>query len=154
MKGLVIGEKQWVAAWVAERLGRSVEDWGRFSAIGLWEDDGLIAGFVFNHFNPPDIAIHLAAVPGSNWCTKSVWAVVFDYVFNQLGCSRATGSIRGRNQKARKLAERLGGVLEGTLRKASPDGDDVVLYGLLKEDCKWIKAEFLKRSGKELPILL
>jgi RimJ/RimL family protein N-acetyltransferase len=134
-------------------MGRKIEDWGRFSAIGLWEDGDLIAGFVFNHFNWPDIAIHAAVKPGSNWATKGYLREVFGYVFNQLGCRRVTGSIKDSNEVAKHFAVRLGGRLEGTLRKAHPEGDDILLFGMLKEECRWIRAEFSRQSDKVLPIL-
>lgn len=154
MRGLVVGQKQWVAAWVAEQMGRKVEDWGRFNAIGLWEDGELIAGWVVNHFNWPDIALHVAVKPGSNWASRRFMKVVFGYIFEQLGCTRLTGSISSNNEVAKHLAVRLGGKLEGTLRRANPDGSDILLYGMLKEECRWIRPEFSKQSGKELPILL
>lgn len=153
MKGLIVKNKQWVAAWVAEQMGRDVKNWGNFSAIGLWEDGELIAGFVFNHFNYPDVAIHVAAKEGKRWLTREYLKAVFGYVFTQLQCERCTGSIASNNEAAKRFAVRLGGTLEGTLRRANPNGSDVLLYGMLKEECRWISPDFIKHCGKELPIL-
>jgi RimJ/RimL family protein N-acetyltransferase len=63
---------------------------------------------------------------------------MFDYPLRQLGCVRITAPIADGNDGAIRFVTKLGFQLEGRLRKAMPDGADRLIYGLLKEDCKWL----------------
>jgi hypothetical protein len=47
---------------------------------------------------------------------------------------RVTGLIRAENLNAQRFVTRLGFQYEGRMRKAFPDGGDLVLYGLLREE--------------------
>jgi RimJ/RimL family protein N-acetyltransferase len=58
---------------------------------------------------------------------------VYNYVFKQLGCSRISVTTRADNELVIGIAERLGFVREGYLRKFYGDADGVLL-GLLKKD--------------------
>jgi RimJ/RimL family protein N-acetyltransferase len=70
------------------------------------------------------------------------------YPFVQLKVNRITGLIEKRNRASRDFAEGLGGVLEGVMRKASPRGGDVCVYGLLAESAKkWLTPAYMKRLG-------
>ena len=72
------------------------------------------------------------------WVTKEAMRRFFTYPFVQLNCSRVTGLVAANNHVARKFDEHIGFVYEGTLRKGMTDGTDMIVYGLLREDCRWI----------------
>ena len=55
-----------------------------------------------------------------------------------VGCRRVTGLVHDNNHDARRFDEHLGFKQEGVLRKAAPDGDDMIVYGMLREECRWI----------------
>lgn len=62
---------------------------------------------------------------------------LFFYPFLQLHCERITVLIDDNNLKSIRLVEHVGFMREGCLRRARPGGD-VYLYGLLKENCRWL----------------
>ena len=62
---------------------------------------------------------------------------VLDHAFEQAGLSRVEARVASGNLRSRRLAERLGFTLEGTLRSAHVVGgvrQDVALYGMVAED--------------------
>lgn len=139
MRELICQPKAMIANFVCDMMGEPCQNWGNYSAIGLVEDGELIAGVVYNHFNHPSICMHVGAVDGKRWATREFLFAVFDYPFNQLECSRVTALVPKKNIKARKFDKHLGFRFEGRMRKALSDGDDIVFYGMMKENCKWIK---------------
>jgi RimJ/RimL family protein N-acetyltransferase len=136
MKRVIYGENDRVVSWVAQRI-----DEQRFEGaigIGLEEDGELIAGVVFNMYTGPSICMHVAAVPGRRWMTREYLWRCFAYPFVQLGCHRITGLVRVDNLEAQKFDEHLGFKREGLLRRACDDGTDMILYGMLRDECVYI----------------
>ncbi len=78
-----------------------------------------------------------------HWCNKEVLHEIFDYIFNDLGCRRVTVNVfKGIHDGAMRFCERLGFKFEGIKRQGVcfPDGTafDVVQYGMLRGECKWL----------------
>lgn len=137
MKTVIYGQDARVRNWVAPKVdedGFSDSD----VAIGLEQDGELIAGVVFNMYTGSSIAIHVAAIPGKRWMTRDYLYRTFAYPFVQLNCRRLTGLVRVDNFDAQRFNEHLGFKREGLIRKACDDGTDMILYGMLKEECRWI----------------
>ena len=143
---IVAQPKEAIAEFVSARQGQ-VNEWGDYTALGLIRGGVLVAGVIYNHFSGPNILMHVGAVPGRQWLNRRFLFAAFDYPFNQLGCRRVTGLVPKRNKVARKFDEHLGFVYEGNMQHALPD-DDLIVYGLLREKCKWITTDFLKRYGQ------
>jgi RimJ/RimL family protein N-acetyltransferase len=137
MKTAVYGEDQYVIPWVGKRIDE--DDFGSATSIGLTENGVLIAGVVFNLYNGPSVCIHVAAEPGKRWMTRDFLFRTFAYPFIQLKCNRITGLVRVDNLEAQKFDEHLGFKKEGLLRKAATDGTDMILYGMLREECRWLE---------------
>lgn len=117
-----------------------------FSALGLARDDELISGIIYNGFSWPDILMHIGSVPGRKWLNREFLYSMFAYPFVQLRCQRVTGLIPRKNKDCRRFAEHLGFEFEGKMRRALVD-DDLMVYGLLEEKCKWHREEFRARIG-------
>jgi RimJ/RimL family protein N-acetyltransferase len=98
------------------------------------DDQGFKAVFVLSDINPISACIHYAARPNCYWMTREFQRGIMGLAFDQLELSRLTGPTRGSNERALKIAEKWGFKVEGTLRKAFPDGDDCYLFGLLREE--------------------
>ena len=137
MKTVIYGQDQRVIDWVAPRIDET-EMQGAIG-IGLEEDGELIAGVVFNHYTGPSIMMHVAAEPGRRWLTKNFLWRCFAYPFLQLQCNRITGLVRVDNLEAQRFDEHLGFKREGLVRKACTDGTDMILYGMLREECRWLE---------------
>jgi len=128
-------------AWFCARTGRRPdEDWSRSSVIV--RVSGLLptAVLVYNHYDKPDIWMHIAAEPGRMWCTPDFLQHIFEYPFVQLDCGRVTALVARPNVKLRKLLLHVGFKEEGVMRESLPTGDDLIAYGMLRRECRWIGA--------------
>jgi RimJ/RimL family protein N-acetyltransferase len=138
MKSVIYGQDERVLKWVGDRTDE--DDFGPGSiAIGLEEDNELIAGVAFNMYTKASICMHVAAMPSKRWMTKDFLWRSFAYPFIQLGCNRVTGLVREDNFVAQKFDEHLGFKREGLLRRACTDGQNMILYGMLREECRWLE---------------
>lgn len=63
---------------------------------------------------------------------------VFTYVFVQLKCTRLTCITTKRNKRGRAFIERSGFRLEGTLKRAYDGKRDALIFGLLRENCRYL----------------
>jgi RimJ/RimL family protein N-acetyltransferase len=136
MKKVIYGGDFHISKWVGRRVDE--DNFGPCTAIGLEEDGKLIAGVVYNMYTEAGICMHVAADPGKRWMTRDFLYRAFAYPFIQLGCNRVTGLVRVDNIEARRFDEHLGFVQEGVIRKGATDGTDLILYGMLKEECRWL----------------
>jgi hypothetical protein len=114
-----------------------------YNAIGFLKHGKLVAGVIFDNKGESNVCMHVAGV-GKHWLTPEFLFACFDYPFNQLGLRRVTGLVPKKNKQARKFDEHLGFKLEGTMKHALKN-DDLLVYGLLKENCRWIQDEFVAR---------
>lgn len=66
--------------------------------------------------------------------------VVFDYAFNKAGLLRISTKVRLSNTPSLKITKGWGFEVEGIVKKgyAPPRVEDMVIFGLLKENCKWL----------------
>jgi hypothetical protein len=137
MKTVIYGQDARVCAWVGERINE-----GKFDdavGLGLEKDGELVAGVVFNEYSGTSINIHVAAEPGKRWMNRDFLFRVFAYPFLQLHCRRVTGLVRVDNLPAQKFDEHLGFVREGLIRSACADGTDMILYGMLASECRFLR---------------
>lgn len=103
--------------------------------IGRMVNSELAGVVAVWNFTGQDAEVGWAGEPG--WLTRGLLRLVFEYLFDQLGLARVTGRIDADNATARQQTERLGFVHEGTLRGAGTDGQDVLIYGLLRTERRW-----------------
>lgn len=137
MKTVVYGQDKSICEWVGRRVDELSFGDGA-TGIGLEEDGELISGVVFNMYTGPSICMHVAAIPGRKWMTREYLWRAFAYPFLQLNCHRVTGLVRVDNFESIRFANHLGFRQEGLLRKACTDTTDMILYGMLKEECRWV----------------
>jgi RimJ/RimL family protein N-acetyltransferase len=132
----VYGEDERVSKWAADRIGVTFQ---KCTAIGVERNGVLIAAVVYDRYSGNDLCMHVAAVPGAKWATKEAMFRFFSYPFLQLGVERVTGLVATGNAAARKFDEHIGFVYEGTMRRGMADGTDLIVYGMLRDECRWIK---------------
>jgi len=101
------------------------------TCIGLERDGRIVAGVVLNVYEGSDIHVSIA---GSDW-TRGLIVEVGHYVYSVLGCERMT--VLTEEPKIVRLAERLGGSVEGLLRNHFGPGRDAFLVGVLKADFRF-----------------
>lgn len=107
-------------------------------AIGLRRDGELVAAAVYEGFNGQNMWVHLCGVPGSRWMTRDFLRVGFGYPFLVCGVKRLSGYVNASNHEARRLNEHFGYRVEATLEGAAPDGGDVLIYVMRREDCRYV----------------
>lgn len=128
-----------VAAWVVKQLPYPFVIPGDFAAFGTGRQDGtIIGGFLLHsHRVPGDLEVMAAGI-GRGWITRRLLRRVAGFVFEELGCHRATAVVSKRHKAARRMASGAGWREEGCLRHAMPDCSDAIVYGMLKRECRWI----------------
>ena len=114
--------------------------------MALLDGEEIRGVTVFTDYRGDSIGMHVAGA-FKGWMTPRYVRAVFHYVFNQLGCKRATGLVRPDNLKALITDLKLGFKFEGCLRRADCDGSDLYVLGMTKEECRWIKKD--TTGGKE-----
>lgn len=112
---------------------------GFHSAAGFADEDGNVFGGVVlsdYYLHDAGITIYLER-PG---LTRAALKELFSYAFETVGLMRLSAETSKKNRKSRSVLERLGFSLEGVRRRGWHDGvSDKCLYGLLKENCKWLE---------------
>lgn len=137
MRRVVLDQKERFGEWARTRIPH-VDSWGEwYEAIGLEEDGEPIAAVIYNLYSGADIAMHIAGAPGRRWLNREFLRVAFRYPFVQLGCRRVSGYVPATNADALRFDRHIGFVDEGVMREALPNGEDVVVLGMLKNECKW-----------------
>jgi RimJ/RimL family protein N-acetyltransferase len=142
---------------VLESVRRSQAQWAlreSFSA-GVWSGDpAALCGEVRLRPTAWDVpAFDLSywahpAAQGHGYVSEAV-RLLTAAAFATLGARRVAIACEPRNVRSRRLAERLGFVLEGCLRHAAcgPDGQpcDLLLFSLLPEEYARVRAEWSRR---------
>jgi RimJ/RimL family protein N-acetyltransferase len=147
MKRIVWDEPERVMRFVASRVGEN-ELFG-YSAIGLERDGELVAGVLYEQHNGPNVMMHVASDGSRHWMTPAYMAACFRYPFLQLGVNRVSGLVRADNKDAQRFDEALGFKPEGVLREAAADGADLILYGMLKRECRYLDGKYFDALRKE-----
>ena len=153
MREIICQPKEEIANFVRGIIGEHLP-FENFSTIALLDDSRILAGIVYNHYSVTNICMHVGAIPGRHWLNPDFLFAAFDYPFGELNLRRVTGLVPAKNLQARRFDENLGFKLEGCMKDALSD-DDMLVYGMLRKDCKWISSEFCgrlqKRALRRLP---
>ena len=146
---IIAQPKELIAQFVALRQGKPAhEQWGPFSALGLTRGDMLIAGVVYNNFEAANVCAHIGAVDGRHWMTRAFLHAMFAYPFEQMGKRRITALVARKNKHARKFVDNLGFTYEGCLKNYY-ENDSLIVYGLLRENCRFLHGRHLPLELKE-----
>ena len=138
MKTVIYGQGQRVIDWVAPRVDEGPSEFAGAKAIGIEQDGELIGGVLYTHFTGASVSMHVAG-EGKRWMTRDFLWRAFAYPFVQLRCRRVTGLVRADNIAAQRFDEHLGFRREGLIREATDDGCDLVVYGMLKRECRYLE---------------
>ena len=118
-----------VARFVSNMVGQGFVP--PYTCMGIERDGAIVAGVIFNCFEGADVHVTIA---GSGW-TRGFLADVGHYVFHVLGCERIT--VQTEQPKIVRIAERLGGQVEGLKRNHFGRGRDAFLLGILKDEYRF-----------------
>ena len=110
-------------------------------AVGWREHGELRAVVLYDNFSACDCNMHIASDGTGNWLRRAFLVTCFMHPFAQWGLRRVTGLVPAKNTDALRFDLHLGFKQEGYLRHALPD-DDLVLLGMLRENCRFIPPEY------------
>jgi RimJ/RimL family protein N-acetyltransferase len=143
----VLFNDQRVTNFVKQRCG--VTNWTTPVSIGVEEGGEIIGGFVATDCQPGlDIMCNIAGEPGRYWGTRRFFQVCFFYLFKQLGLRRVTALVEADNTASRTLVCKLGFQVEGVLRERGKDGGNMVIYGMLRKECRWLPDALGSSAGE------
>lgn len=134
-----------IADWVSDKIENGQGFFKDYAAIGFENehDNELVVGVVYTNYHPKiSIEMSVAAVNKKIWAKRENLAIFFKYPFIHLGVRRVSALISARNEKTTKLVRNLGFHLEGIIRNGCADGGDLLLFGMLKEECRYIKGNY------------
>ena len=137
-----------MADWCAAILREPLEAFGfdrhgrpLFQCIGFARENELMCVVILYHQTTNGVFCSFAAT-NPRWASKENIRAWGYWIFEQLKLDRVTAAIKKNNKRSRKFVEGIGFHVEGKLRKAV-DGEDMIIYGLLKEEHDtWLRKAF------------
>lgn len=141
-----------VARYVSEQIGINVTRGTPFIGFAVYtEEDAFVAGVIVSNFRETDCEVSMAA-DTANWARKGVMRIIFEYIFVTAGCIRCTCIVANtaETKRTRRFLLGIGFVLEGNMRRAYDGQTDALIFGLLREDCRFLGVGIGdKRDGEE-----
>jgi RimJ/RimL family protein N-acetyltransferase len=128
-----------LVAWAQDRIaGGSFRDDAK--AIGLSEDGKLRGVVVYDNFTTTGCWISVASDMSRRWITREFIIRAMAYPFLQLGYPRINAFV--------SCCEGFGWTREGILREGGHDGEDLIVFGMLRRECRWLPARFAGKTGR------
>lgn len=121
-------------------------------AIAHEQDGDITAVVVYDTFSRGSCFVSVAA-SRRKWFTPRFATVAMAYPFIQCGFSRINCVISERNRLSLRLTRHFGWTEEGRLRAAGPEGEDMLLFGMLRSECRWIPATIAPAGKAAAPAL-
>lgn len=107
-------------------------------AAGLTERGRLVGGVLLTHVTTFDGHITVA-FDSARVLTPDTLDKLFRVPFRHLCLRRLTALVDPKNKRCRRLLEGLGFSQEGKLRRGLDGRRDAIVYGMLAEECRWIR---------------
>lgn len=142
MHEIIGNQRQRGLEWAVPRLNAGPGHWDDASCLILERGGSITAVAVYNRWYPKNsVEISIAAI-GGRWLTRPFLSAVFRAPFVEWEMRRVGSSIASDNHKSIRFCEHLGFQREGCIRQGAPNGQDLLLYGLLKNECRFLRKEF------------
>ena len=137
--GEIVYDDESMIPWAIEKIG--FEPRSDVRGIGWRENGSLRAVTLYDGFSECDCNIHIASDGSGNWLRRAFLIASFMHPFVQWRLRRVTGLVPAKNKDALRFDLHLGFTQEGYLQHALPD-DDLILLGMLRENCRYIPPEY------------
>lgn len=133
MGRILLYADDYVAHWMAGHTGETIIP--PYTAFGTVSADGLLnAAVLFNGLNGGNVELSMVA---PRHLPRGLIRAAARYAFVDLQCHRVTARTRASTLRVRRFIEKAGFRQEGVLRSYYRDGDDAILFGMLKKECRW-----------------
>ena len=134
-----------VSRWVAERLQVDPASFGEHYNFGVVQHGRPLFGAVYTGVRQmpfgKDCTLSVAARDGALWCTHENIRLIFSFGFEHLGCTRISTFVREGHVKSSKLVKHVGFRREGVLRQAHDGRTNAIAFGMLRNECRWLRGE-------------
>lgn len=101
-------------------------------------DGKLLGGIIFTSFTGASIAAHVAGF-APRWINNNMLWISFSYPFEQLNVVKVVAPVPSRNLRALDFNYKLGFKQEARIADIYPDGEDLLILSMRREDCRWLK---------------
>lgn len=136
---VIIHESAQLIDWASDRLG--IQFFADARAIGWGAYPEIRAAAIYERWSGNDCVVHLVSDEKPGWLTRNFIAAGFYFPFVMGGLQRVTGLVPAANARARRLNLHFGYREEGCLRRGAENGDDIIIMGMLREECRFISEE-------------
>lgn len=116
-------------------------------AIAICSGEDIKGIIVFDSFTTRGCWVSVVSDGGRRWITRELIIKVFAYPFIQLAYPRLNSFVSVNNEDAIRFNEHFGFKREGLMRKAGDAGEDLIVYGMLREECRWLPERFAGKTG-------
>jgi RimJ/RimL family protein N-acetyltransferase len=132
---LLYGRSEDVAGWVADKIPEANHGFKEATAIGVVSQGKLIAGVVYNEWQPDYKTIQLSiAATSSMWARPEIIRGLLDYPFYQVDCFKCWMVIPSDNAASLKMTDKVGFVKEGIMAHQYGKKRHAVLKRMFKND--------------------
>lgn len=137
-----MGEIEWVYSREAETYAWFQKITGSprygYRCAGMKRNGEYLCAILLDRFSSVECSIHIASAPGVMWATPEACKRAFEFAFKTMDRQRLTSEPSVKNTRAVRLNRHLGFVEEGLKRRAGDDGSDLIVFGMLRQECRWI----------------
>ena len=128
-----------IAKWVCKGLGENTDWLDKHMTYGFAQGEKMLGGLIFHSYRPNIEVWWTVYSVDKRWCNRRMLKVMFDMPFNKLKCRRISLLVSKSNAASVNFVKKLGFQQEGMFRAYRENGEDCYIFGMLKEECKWIK---------------
>ncbi len=136
---IISGRMPWLVEWVSRGLGEPNTDWAgtNYYTVAFYYYEKLVGGLVYHDLRPGCDVWWTIFTTDKKWCNRKTLSFVFHLAFDVFKCRRVSVGVSRNNLASLSLVKRLGFKFEGYLRGYRDNGEDVILFGMLENECLW-----------------
>ena len=126
--------------WISNHIsGGAIYNIEHFS-FGVYNDENKLVGvYQFaNHLEEQRQVDIQVALTDPRAVNRSIMRMIFSYAFDYLAVRRINAHVSVNNTRSIKTCLRAGYQIDGILRQGGIFGEDVILFGMLRSDCRFI----------------
>lgn len=133
---LIFNDNARVVAWCQSHIVHFA-GWGSDpKAIGYEAEGELVGAVVYTNYSGGNVFASIACTApiSRKFLFSMFWCPFVQFGVNHIACA-----IEASNAASIKLCTHMGFREEGRMREAAVNGEDVILMGMLKRECRWLK---------------
>lgn len=134
---LIVGQDEALGRWAVSRIPHvgSVEALGEYAALGVADDERLLAVCIYHRWVPEYASCELTfAADSPRWATRGMVRGILAVPFIQYQCQRVSVVIPHDNARAERFVKGLGFKREGCARRGFGGKRHALIYGLLRPE--------------------